>query len=284
MLTVLAHAGQPPMPHDLWGAWNLEPTLLVGLSLAAWFYFRGYLRGRRGRAQTWRAASFALALVALAVALVSPLEPLSGALASAHMVQHVLLILVAAPALAVSAPAGPLLRGAPPQLVRAGARWGHRVGFTPRRFRVFHQPAVAWLLQVGVLWAWHSAVLYQAAVENPALHVLEHVSFLATAWLFWHLVIGPRTAWRVPHGLGILLVFGTAMQSVFLSVLLTFATEPWYDAYRTTAPGWGLDPLEDQRLAGVLMWVPGTVVYVLIAMALLAAWLQESEEEALAPS
>ena len=284
MLTLLAHTGRPVMPHDLWGAWNLDPPLLVGLGLAAWFYARGYLRGPRGRAARWRAIAFAVALTALTVALVSPLEPLAGSLASAHMVQHVMLILVAAPALALSAPAGPLLRGVPLSALRVSGRWRRQLGMTPGRLRVLHRPSTAWLLHVAVLWFWHAAVPYQWALENPVVHVLEHLTFLATAWVFWHLVVGARTASRVPHGLGILLVFAMAMQSVFLSALLTFATEPWYEAYTATTAPWGLDPMADQRLAGVIMWIPGSLVYLVIALTLVFAWIRESEQEAFSPS
>jgi len=107
-----------------------------------------------------------------------------------------------------------------------------------------------WLLQVGVLWFWHAAAPYDAALDNQFLHLLEHASFLVTAVLFWHVVIGVRGAARVSGGLGVLLVSAMAMASVFLSVLLTFARTPWYSGYATTTASWGLDPLTDQQLAG----------------------------------
>ncbi|MDQ3538332.1 MAG: cytochrome c oxidase assembly protein, partial [Actinomycetota bacterium] len=112
MLTVIvAHAGQPPAPHDLWSAWNLDPLLLAGLCLAVWAYRRGQAGGRPRAVDTRRARCFGAALVAVAVALISPLEALSSALASAHMVQHLLLVLAAAPLLALAAPSSTLLRG-----------------------------------------------------------------------------------------------------------------------------------------------------------------------------
>ena len=123
MLTpVLAHSGQPPAPHDLWGAWNLDPVLLGGFLLAAWAYWRGQTSGPRRPVDRWRARCFTAALAALGLALLSPLDALSGALASAHMVQHLLLILVAAPLLALSAPTSTILRGSPLAVRRATGR------------------------------------------------------------------------------------------------------------------------------------------------------------------
>jgi cytochrome c oxidase assembly factor CtaG len=278
---VLAHPGQPPAPHDLWGAWNLDPLLLLGLLLAAWAYRRGQAGGPRRPVDTWRARCFALALVAVGLALVSPLDAASSALASAHMVQHLLLLLVAAPLLALSAPSSAILRGSPLPVRRAAGRWRRRLGLTHRNLRVLGHPAAAWLLQVGVLWFWHAAVPYDAALASEPLHLLEHASFLITAVLFWHVVVGVRGAARVSNGLGVLLVFGMAMQSVLLSVLLTFARTPWYAGYASTTAPWGLDPLADQQLAGAIMWIPAGGVYLAAALVLLASWLRAAEERTL---
>jgi putative membrane protein len=275
---VLAHPGQPPAPHDLWSAWNLDPVVLLGLLLAAWAYRRGQTGGPRRPADTWRARCFALALAALGVALLSPLDALAGALASAHMVQHLLLVLVAAPLLALSAPSSAILRGSPLALRRASSRWRRRLGLTHRNLRALAHPAAVWLLHVAVLWFWHAAVPYHAALASRPLHLLEHASFLVTAALFWHVVVGARGAGRVSNGLGVLLVFGMAMQSVLLSVLLTFARTPWYAGYADTTAAWGLDPLADQQLAGAIMWIPAGGVYLAAALALLASWVRAAGE------
>ncbi|MDQ3708470.1 MAG: cytochrome c oxidase assembly protein [Actinomycetota bacterium] len=280
MLTVfLAHAGQPPAPHDLWGAWNLEPTLLLGLGLAVWAYRRGRTGGPRRQVDTWRARCFAGALAAVGVALLSPLDALSGALASAHMVQHILLLLVAAPLLALSAPSSTLLRGSPLRVRQARGRWRRRLRLGRGQLVAFRHPATVWLLHVGTLWFWHAAVPYGAALENPFLHVVEHMTFLVTAVLFWRVVIGARTPGRVPNGLGVLLVFGMAMQSVFLSVLLTFARTPWYAGYAATTRPWGLAPLADQQLAGVIMWIPAGLIYLAAALTLMVTWIRSAERE-----
>ena len=282
LIPVLAHPGQPPAPHDLWGAWNLHPVLLGGFLLAAWAYRRGQTSGPRRPVDSWRARCFTAALMALGLALLSPLDALSNALASAHMVQHLLLLLVAAPLLALSAPSSAILRGSPLALRRASGRWRRRLGLTHGNLGVLRHPAAVWLLSVGVIWFWHAATPYDATLDNQLLHVLEHASFLVTAVLFWQVVVGVRGAARVSGGLGVLLVFAMAMQSVFLSVLLTFARTPWYSGYAATTAPWGLDPLTDQRLAGVIMWIPAGGIYLVVALALLVAWIRATEREEVA--
>jgi putative membrane protein len=279
---ILVHPGRPVAPHDLWGAWNLHPALLLGLFLAAWAYRRGRIDGRRGRGDVWRARCFAAALVAVGIALVSPLDALSLALASAHMVQHVLLLLVAAPLLAVSAPFPELLRGSPLVLRRATGRLRRSLGLMRGNLRWLRHPTTVWLLSAGAVWFWHAAVPYDAAVDSELLHAFEHASFIATAFLFWRVVIGARVADRVPPGFGVVLVFAMAMQSVFLSALLTFARTPWYARYAVTAPRWGIEPLADQQLAGVIMWIPAGVAYVAAGLTILVVWLRTSEREEVA--
>lgn len=276
---VLAHAGRAPGPHDLWTSWNLDPILVSAFALVVLIYHRGRTNGSRRPSDRWRTRAFAGSMLALGLALLSPLEALSGALASAHMVQHVLLILVAAPLLAFSAPASTLMRGSPLPVRQGMGRWRRRLHLSPSRFAPLRNPAVVWLLHVTTVWTWHSAVAYDATLRNPSAHVLEHVTFVATGVLFWRTVLGGRGAGRETRGLGVLLVFGMAMQSVLLSALLTFARTPWYAGYSTTTAPWGLAPLEDQQLAGVLMWIPGGVVYVVVALTLLASWIRLSERE-----
>jgi putative membrane protein len=274
---ILAHPGRPPAPHDLWSTWNLDPILLGGFLLAAWAYRRGQTSGPRRPVDRRRASCFVAALVALGLALLSPLDGLSSALASAHMVQHLLLLLVAAPLLVLSAPSGAILRGSPLAVRRAVGRWRRRLGLPHGNLAVLRHPAAVWLVSVGAVWFWHAAAPYDAALDSEPLHVLEHASFLLTAVLFWHVIIGVRGAARVSGGLGVLLVFAMAMQSVFLSVLLTFARTPWYSGYAATTGPWGLDPLTDQQLAGVLMWIPAGGIYLAVALALLVSWIRATE-------
>jgi putative membrane protein len=279
---ILAHPGRPPVPHDLWSAWNADPLVVVGLVVAAWVFWSGRRRARTTRG-TPRAVYFSLALLVLAVALLSPLDALSRALASAHMAQHLLFTLVAAPLLALSAPASTLVRGAPAVVRRTAGRWRHRLHLTPRKTALLRHPAVAWLLYVGTLWFWHGAVPYDAALASEPLHVLSHATYLASGVLFWRVIVDSARSRGISPGLGVLLAFGAAMQSVFLSALLTFAATAWYSGYTHTTAPWGLEPLADQQLAGAVMWIPGGLIYLGTALALLAAWLREGGPPDLLP-
>ncbi|MBY5164371.1 cytochrome c oxidase assembly protein [Salsipaludibacter albus] len=262
-------------PDEVWGAWNLDPVVMVVVFVALWAHRRGRTSGSGRTRDRRRGIAFGIALVALVVAFVSPVDAMSGALLSAHMVQHVLVLLVAAPLLAFSAPSGVLLRGAPLPVRRAAVSARRAVRPGARWLLVLGGPVAVWLLHVLTVWGWHAAPAYQAALGSGWLHVLEHATFLATGVLFWRVVVGSRSgASRVPGGLGVLLVFGMAMQGVFLSALMTFSTQPWYPAYAGAA-AWGIDPLTDQHLAGVLMWIPGSLVYLPIAMTLLVGWLRD---------
>jgi putative membrane protein len=277
MLNLLGHAGRPLAPHDLWGAWTFEPLVLVGLAGAIWLFARGLARSRV--VDLRRAWCFAGAVLTIVVALVSPLDSLSGSLASAHMTQHILLVLVAAPLLVLSAPAGTLLRGMPGPVLRALGRWRARPRLAAP-LRPFRDPVVAWVVSVGTLWFWHASVPYDAAVNDSFVHALEHATFLLTSVMFWASVAGIRARRAGNTGFAMILVLGMAIQSVFLAALITFSTTPWYSAYATTTRVWGLSPLQDQQLAGVIMWVPGGVVYVAAGLALLVAWLREAERPA----
>ena len=188
--TTLAHADGPLAPHDLWAAWTLEPQLLGALLACDVVYWLGtYRLWRRagfGRGmRPWQAAAFAGACLALLVALVSPLDALGGVLLSAHMAQHMVLILLAAPLLALSDFPMAALWALPRAWRRSiGAVW-QRSRALKALWRTLTQPLVAWSIATGVLWAWHSRGLYQAALENETIHTVEHLAFLFTAILFW---------------------------------------------------------------------------------------------------
>lgn len=262
------HAGAPPEPHDLPFTWRLDPWIVVPLVLTAFVYLRGWRppdgRGRRG--------SFVAGLILIAAALVSPVEAAADVLVSAHMVQHLLLVGLAAPLLAVSAPGAALLRGTPSIVRRRFVSARRSLRIDVAWLRRFRHPTARWLLFVVTFWVWHASVLYAAAVERPLVHVAEHVTFIATSFLVWSSILG-HPATRLPPFVGVIAVFGLALQSVLLAALMTFARTPWYEPYASPAPGWGLDPLADQQLAGVIMWVPSGLVHSAIGIALLARWL-----------
>lgn len=281
-MSASAHGGAPPVPHDAWQAWNLDPVILLGLGLAGWVYGRGigelWRRAGTGRGvRRWQAACTWLGLAALVVALVSPLDRLGEALFSFHMVQHLLLTLVAAP-LFVLGGALPWLWALPASWRRPAARLSHRPKMRIAISAVTH-PTVAVSVHAAVLWAWHAPRLYEAALTSPAIHALEHSSFFATALLFWWSVLRSSPYTGLGYGGGVIAVFVTALQGGALGALLTFSDRPWYPAYGNAAAAWGLTPLEDQQLAGSLMWVLPGVVYLMAALALVAAWIHGMERE-----
>jgi len=280
----LAHDGAPLAPHDLWRAWNWDLLILTGLALAGWCYARGvhllWQRAGTGRGVSgWQVTAFSGGLLALFIALISPLDALSEALFSAHMVQHLLLMMVAAPLLVLGAP--PVALGwALPQRWRASvAQWWHRRTALRSLWQILAHPLVVWGLYMSALWIWHLPLLYEAALRSEFIHFLEHGSFLATAVLFWWTLARCTLRGRLSYGAGILYIFTTALHGGLLGSLLTFTPRLWYPIYAAGTPAWGLTPLEDQQLAGVTMWVPIGIIYAIAALALLGIWLQVMERK-----
>lgn len=274
MLSLIAHGDGVGRHGALWLHWADDPTVMVGLALAGCAYALG--RPRRSRSVDRRAQAFWIGFAAVFVAVASPLDAMAGELASAHMVQHLLLVVVAAPLLAYSAPIPRMLRGMP-RAVRSP------LGRTRRSMRrssllvQLRRPGVAWFLHATTLWFWHASGPYGAALDHDIVHGVEHLSFLLTASFFWSTVLQSRGAPRTSEGYAVILVFTMAMQGVFLGALLTFATSPWYDGYRESTVLWGFDPLADQQLAGVVMWVPAGLVYVAVGVGLTARWIRGSD-------
>ena len=274
---MLLHAGQLIAPHDVWTAWSGEPFVLGALTLTTWAYARG-VRAAWRSAGTGRGigrghvAAFAGAMAALFIALVSPVDQLGGTLFSAHMVQHLLLILAAAPLLVLAAPDRAFTWALPRSARRCAGRLFNRPGVRGLAHAAT-RPMTAWLLHSIVLWVWHIPGPYAAALASDAVHATEHAGFFLTALLFWWVVLRPPRR-RAAYGLGVIFVFATAMQSGVLGALITFAGAAWYPVHAEGAALWGITALEDQQMAGLVMWVPAGLVYVVAAGLLCAAWLE----------
>jgi putative membrane protein len=272
----LAHA--PVARSELWSSWRPDPLILAILVLTALLYRSGLAHLGRRRRQLVRpvhVAAFAGALLALAVALASPLELAASSVFTAHMVQHLLLMLVVAPLLVCGRPVVVLGQAMPLRGRRMFVRFRAHRFVRSARDALFH-PVSAWAIAVVVLWAWHLPALYEAALRRDALHVLEHASLIATSALVWALALGrARRSLAIPAASGLLLA--TALQSGALGAVLALAQRPLYPIHASVAPSWGLTPLEDQQLAGGLMWVPPGIVYVVVIAGLLARWLGSFE-------
>lgn len=245
-------------------SWSFEPSILIGVALAAGLYAAGLIRvwrqaGLGAVVSTWRAALFGLGLVAILTALVSPVASLAPLLFSMHMAQHLLLTTVAAPLLLLGAPLVPTLFGLPRPARRATG-----LAFTPGAplhtfFGWLTGPLPALGLHTLTIWAWHLPVLYEAGLRSDAIHHLQHALFLGTALIFWWPVIQPMPGRRgMSYGLSMLyLAAATIAQMKVLGGLLTFSSAPIYRHYAEVPRIWDLSALADQQIAGIMMLVGG---------------------------
>jgi len=250
--------------------WDWEPTVLIGcadLLIAYWLC---------ARPLTGRAWLFGGGVLVLALALLSPLDTLGDTyLFCAHMVQHLLLILVVPPM---------LLLGVPPQTWTRLLRWAP----ASRLERRLARPPQSWVLGIGTLWLWHAPVLYDLAVANEGIHVVQHLSFLVTATIFWWPVLTPLARRRLALPPTFAYLIAAAFASGILGVIITFAAPGLYPAYRHPIDSlgilplirgqWGVSYALDQQLGGLVMWATGGPIYLLACLWALAHWFQESGE------
>ena len=259
------------MPHHL--GWKPDPFAAAVLAISIALYLAGLRRLARSgglpHLARWEIACFIAGWSVLAAALLSPLATLSEWLFSAHMTQHELLMLVAAPLVAIGRPVVPMLWALP-------ARWrrGTTLVAGTGLLALATSPLFVFGLHAVALWVWHLPRLYEAAVLDDRVHIVQHLCFAGTAALFWWSMICGRYG-RLGYGAAFLYIFGTAAHSGGLGALLAMSPVPWYPLYAARAGG--SDPLVDQQLGGVLMWVPSGIVMMVLALGLFAAWLGEAE-------
>jgi len=256
--------------------WSWEPAIVLPLLVLLGVYTAGLVR--RGSVPTlrWRHTSFYTGWLTLAFALVSPIHELGEQLFSAHMLQHEILILLSAPLISAAHPGATMLWAFAPHHRSNVGGWVHSMERSaPIAFLT--RPLVAWLLEAATLWIWHIPALYQATLTSDWVHAAQHLSFFITAVLFWSALYGVGRS-AMSYGAATFYVFGTAAHCSALGALLTFSTVLWYPAYQYTTQAWGLSPLQDQQLGGVIMWVPSGVVFVVVGLAVFAKWLRESEQ------
>lgn len=273
-----AHDGRPIAPHDLAGAWSFEPWVIAGLLLSLVLYTSGLRRlwadAGAGRAIRHRdAGSFYAGWLLLALGLLSPLHAMGEALLSAHMVQHELFMLVATPLLVLGRPLFAAVWALPVSWRRG------LVGITgnaPVRgtWRWLTRPVVAGLIHAVAIWLWHLPALYERSVASEGIHAAQHLSFIATALLFWWAILRGRPS-RARDGEALAVLFITGLHTGALGALLTFASELWYPIYATTTGPWGVSPVEDQQIAGLIMWIPGGAAYVVAGLLAALRWMGE---------
>lgn len=256
-------------------AWTFEPWVVACLAVSVGLYAVGLARlwrhaGRGRGVGPGRLAAFCAGTLVLVLALVSPLDALGSRLFSAHMVQHELLMIAAAPLLVAGRPLAVWAWALPLPWRRTAGRLFHAPAWR-KPWLFLTGPWVAWLLHALALWLWHLPVLFDAALANEGVHTLQHASFFLTALVFWWSILGGAT--RRERGIGLLSLFTTMVHTGALGALLTLSHTPWYPAYFSVAARHGLDALQDQQLGGLVMWIPAGLVYIVCGVALAARWL-----------
>jgi cytochrome c oxidase assembly factor CtaG len=230
----------------------------------------GYGRGIR----PLEAAAFGTGWLSLVIALSPPLDAWSDQWLAAHMVQHELLMVVAAPLIALGAPLVGMLWAMPSRVRHVIVPVVQHTPL-PRIWRMITAPPSTFVLYGLALWIWHLPALYDEALEHEAVHAAQHLCFFGTATLFWWGIVHGRQG-RTGYGAAVVYLFVTAVHGGVLGALLTVSPRVWYAPY-TVGHAAGLSPLEDQQLAGLLMWVPAGLAFAAGALFLFAAWLRQSD-------
>jgi putative membrane protein len=258
--------------------WSPPWLLTASVVIAAGVYTRGWVAIRRTRPALfpkWRLVAYLLGLITLWLALASPLDGFADALLSAHMVQHLLLMSVVPPLLLLGLPIVPMLRGLPRSLVKAvlGPLFSAQPLLKAGRFLT--RPVTAWLTMNVTFLLWHVPAAYDYALWNEPWHRLEHTCFLVASLLFWWPVIQPWPARRHVVGWGMLLYLLSAdFVNTALSAFLAFCDRPVYRYYLMRPNPFHVDPVADQAAGAVIMWVFGSVVFLIPAVAITTRLLQ----------
>jgi cytochrome c oxidase assembly factor CtaG len=270
---VLAHGdGAPPQRVE----WTFDPWILTPLLVFATLYVAGTLvlrrRSRQRQSHTWQIALCCAGWLSLAASLVSPLHRLGEQLFTFHMIEHEIIMAISAPLLVLANPVGPLLWGLPRRIrVLAGRAMRHKA--VSMSWRWLSQGSHATVLHGIAIWAWHAPALFDAAVTSVAVHRLQHLSFFLSAVLFWWSVFR-----RSEAGAAAWHVFLTMLHTSVLGALMALAPRVLYGVQTASASAWALTPLEDQQLAGIIMWVPAGTIYAGAALALSAIWIRQAGE------
>jgi putative membrane protein len=285
-LSTLYAAGSSPPARGLWQLWNWDPWVLMLVGGMSWLYGRGlfclWRRAGVGRGiRRWQAACYGVGIVTLIVALISPLDYLAHLFFSMHMLQHMLLMMIAAPLLVLAKPHIAMVWALPPAWRYGLGRWWKNASFVRGGWRALTQPAFVWVVHIGAFWLWHVPVLYEGALQNQVLHALEHFSFFGTSLLFWWVLMQIGVRRRLGYGMALLFVFTTMIQGTILGALITFSPTVWYPTHASHPISfWGHTPLQDQQLAGLIMWIPSGPIYLFVFLRLIVKWLRASEQEA----
>ena len=278
----------PPVSQAVLLSWSVPPAATFALVLTALVYLRGWVLMRQAGVPfvpLWRAVSFLLGLLSLWIALASPLDTFSGFVLTAHMLQHMMLMMLAPPLILLGAPVIPLVRGLPTFAAREFAgpflnwRVANRVG------EALTHPIVALLLMGTVMFAWHTPRLYELALASSSWHEFEHVCFFLASLVFWWPVIQPwpsHTRW--PRWAVVPYLLVADLENTALSAILVFSDRLLYPSYDAVPRLFGFSALHDQAAAGAIMWVMGSLAFVVPAIVIAVQCLQSNRRPAQAAS
>ena len=283
----LAHAAgelapvPEPTPLDAIADWSFDPSIQVPALLAAALYVWAVLRVRREHpgnpVPISRLLAFLAGLAVIEYALQGPVDHYEAVLFSDHMIQHLLLMMVAAPLLVMGAPVTLLLRVSSP---RARTHWIMPL-LHSRPLRLVSHPIVASVLFAGVLWVAHFSSVYELSLENDTVHNLEHLAFLTAALLFWWPMVGrDPSPWNVSHPLRLVVMLLQMTQGAFLGIAIMNAGTPLYAHYAGLQLTW-ITPLADQQLAGAIMWGAGGLGFLAAGLVIFFDWMRVEEQAAL---
>ena len=264
-----AHGG-----HEQHAGWTLDPVLVVPLSLALLIYVVGWRRlAKRASVRPRGAPLFLTGWAVLTLSLVSPLHAAGERSFTMHMIEHELIMLVATLLLAMSGSGGIMAWGLPRPLRQSlGGSWKSPLQSLWRRLT---EPVTATAIQAVVMWGWHAPALFDRALESSGWHIAQHACFFVSSLLFWWAMLHPR---RGGYGVSAACLFVTSLIGGALGALMSFSSSPWYADYAAMGmSGIGLDPTDDQRLAGLIMWIPGGLVHGVAAITLFYKWLKSAE-------
>jgi putative membrane protein len=268
--------------HDTHAAVAASPSswdvaVMAVLAVAALMYLLGTIQlHRRGaRVRTVERAAFWAGWLAMFAAVAPPIDAASAMSFSSHMAQHELLMLIGAPLMIVGRPILPWLWALPDRVRPVAAAGLQRRGVSSL-WRWMTLPALAWAVHGAAVWLWHVPAFYEAALRSEAVHAAQHATFVGTAVLFWWGLIYGRYG-RAAYGASALFVFVTMVHTGALGALLALSTSSYYPLYRERASAAGIDPIVDQQIAGLYMWIPSGIVLTVFGLALMLAWLSESE-------
>ena len=256
--------------------WNLDPVLLFPLALALLIYAAGWYRLSKRASEPPRPLLFLSGWTVLALALVSPLHEAGERSFTMHMIEHELIMLVSTLLLAASNAGGVLAWGLPrPLRLMLGGSWKSPLQSLWKRLT---EPVIATLVQAVVMWAWHAPILFDRALDSSGWHIFQHSCFFLSSLLFWWAMLHPRRG-SGGYGVSAACLFVTSLIGGALGALMSFSQSPWYADYAAMGmTGIGLDPVADQQLAGLVMWIPGGLVHGVAALAMFYKWLKTAEE------